>query len=72
MQEAIVSMSEASRAFQTLSVAWNIVSRHPNHPRYRDLLEDVIEKSAEIRTNAENLLEWDLAGQPRPELIGGR
>jgi hypothetical protein len=72
MQEAIVSMSEASRAMQTLSVAWNIVSRHPNHPRYRDLLEDVIEKAAEVKANAESLLEWDSAGQPRPELMGGR
>lgn len=70
MQEALVSLSEASKAMATLSVAWGIVSRNPNHPRYRDLLEDVIEKSAEVKTNAEALLEWDLAGQPRPELIG--
>jgi hypothetical protein len=70
MQEACVSLLEGARAMAMLTVAWNIVSRHPTHPRYRELLKDVIEKSAEVKANAEALLEWDSAGQPRPEMIG--
>jgi hypothetical protein len=64
------ALSEISRAMSTLSVAWDIVKRHPNHPRYADLLEDLIEKSGEIKENAEALLEWDQHRGFRPEPVG--